>query len=145
LNRIHRYTLQRLRSEIQPVSPADFMRFLFVWHQIGTEDLPSGPGALEQVLLTLEGYEAPAVAWESDIFPSRVADYDHPWLDGICSSRKITWGRFRASSGAAKDKTAASPVRSTPIAFISRINQEAWRDQCPGIEELSKSLSQRTL
>ena len=32
LARIHRLTLSQLRREIEPVSPADFLRFLFCWH-----------------------------------------------------------------------------------------------------------------
>src|SRR5262249_49897503 len=31
LARIHRYTLNRLRAEIEPVTAADFMRFLLGW------------------------------------------------------------------------------------------------------------------
>ncbi len=37
LARIHRYTLNRLRAEIEPVSAADFMRFLFTWQRVDPE------------------------------------------------------------------------------------------------------------
>src|SRR5262249_53299704 len=38
LARIHRYTLNKLRSEIEPVSAAEFLRFLFHWQHIASED-----------------------------------------------------------------------------------------------------------
>jgi len=34
LARIHRYTLERLRREIEPVTTALFLRFLFVWQRV---------------------------------------------------------------------------------------------------------------
>ena len=40
LARIHRYTLNRLRAEIEPVSPADFMRFLFAWQHVDPSEPP---------------------------------------------------------------------------------------------------------
>lgn len=144
LGRIHRYTIKRLRAEIQPVSAADFMRFLFSWHQIGTEDEALGPGALEHVLLKMEGFEAPAAAWEGDIFPARIRDYDHQWLDVLCISGKVTWGRFRPALPVIKEKKAASPIKTTPIAFISRANQDVWNNAGKIPEELVEgSLSQK--
>src|SRR3990170_1308316 len=95
LARIHRYTIKKLRSEIQPVSSADYMRFIFRWHQLERGNLAQGPTGLEHILQKLEGYEAPAVAWESDILPARIASYDHQWLDMLCVAGKISWARFR--------------------------------------------------
>ena len=46
LARIHRYTLDRLRKEVEPVSPADFMRFLFIWHHMDPEYRVEGPMGL---------------------------------------------------------------------------------------------------
>jgi ATP-dependent Lhr-like helicase len=126
LARIHRYTIKKLRSEIQPVSAADYMRFLFSWHQLTESNHAEGPGGLEQVLQKLEGYEAPAIAWESDILPSRIAAYDHQWLDMLCSAGKVSWGRFRASSGT-KDKKVSSPIRTTAVTFVDRIHLTTWK------------------
>lgn len=119
LARIHSYTIRKLRSEIQPVSAADLMRFLFVWHQLLPGTQPEGPDALQQAMLKLEGFEAPAAAWESDILPSRIANYDYLWLDVLCISGKIAWGRFRPS--------AVSPVRTTPLSFVSRQHLQVWK------------------
>ncbi len=94
LARIHRYTLKKLRSEIAPVSAADFMRYLFEWQFITPESRLEGPHALENVLEQMEGFEAPAASWEADIFPSRIKDYDYLWLDVHCLSGNFLWGKI---------------------------------------------------
>ena len=130
LARIHRYTIKRLRSEIQAVSPADFMRFLFAWHGVVTGFQALGPAGLENGLQKLEGFEAPAAAWESDILPARVADYDYLWLDMLCIAGKITWGRFRPPVvNADKEKKASSPIRTTPVTFVSRAHLNLWKNR----------------
>ncbi|UKJ06793.1 DEAD/DEAH box helicase [Solitalea lacus] len=136
LARIHRYNIQKLRSEIKPVSAADFMRFLFAWHQMVADGQGQGPDALEHIIQKLEGFEAPAASWEGEIFPSRIADYDYLWLDMLCISGKIAWGRFRPSVSAInKEKKAASPIKTTPITFLRRNYLSTWKNVSSGIEE----------
>ncbi|MBI1767860.1 MAG: DEAD/DEAH box helicase [Bacteroidetes bacterium] len=125
LARIHRYTIRKLRSEIQPVSAADYMRFLFSWHQLNPGSQAQGPFGVELMIQKLEGFEAPAISWEGDLLPSRIADYDHQWLDMLCVAGKISWGRFRPSL--TKEKKANSPIRTTPVTFVSRNKLNAWR------------------
>ena len=139
---IHRYTIKRLRSEIQPVSAADYMRFLFSWHQAIMGNLAQGPFALEHVLQKLEGFEAPAAAWEGDILPGRIADYDYQWLDMLCVSGKISWGRFRPTNPADDDRKMPSPIKTTPITFVSRMHLDIWRKrQTEAIGHLTRLLS----
>ena len=76
LARIHRYTLSRLRAEIEPVTAADFMRFLLHWQHVAAEDQVNGVEGLAAVVEQLDGYELAAAAWEHDVLPARVADYD---------------------------------------------------------------------
>ena len=64
LARIHRYTVKRLRAEIEPVSARDFVRFLFEWQRVLPDARMQGSDALAAVLSQLEGFEAPASAWE---------------------------------------------------------------------------------
>lgn len=131
LARIHRYTLQRLRQEIEPVSSADFMRFLLHWQQVHPNQIRRGREALAAVLNQLEGFEAAASAWEAEILPARIADYDPAWLDSLCLAGKVTWGRL--SPG----QSSQGPVRSSPIAFTGRRNIGYWRalaDPAPGSE-----------
>jgi ATP-dependent Lhr-like helicase len=145
LARIHRYTIKKLRSEIQPVSSADFMRFLFSWHQLESGNQAQGPTGLEHAIQKLEGFEAPAVAWESDILPSRVADYDYQWLDMLCAAGKISWGRFRPSPTTNKDKKAGSPIRTTAVTFVNRTTLNVWKHLQPDTEESASTLTPRAL
>lgn len=146
LARIHRYTIKKLRSEIQPVSSADYMKFLFAWHQLEKTNHAEGPTGLESVLKKLEGFEAPAVSWESDILPARITDYDFQWLDMLCVAGKISWGRFRPrvlGANFSKEKKANSPIRTTPVTFIGRSNVNAWKHMQPVPEEAIENLSTR--
>ncbi len=128
LARIHRYTVARLRAEIEPVSAADFLRFLFRWHGLGAEPLPEGPQALAAVVEQLEGFEASAGAWEADILPARTHNYDPEWLDGLCLSGRVLWARLTPPKPVAgKDRSTGGPVRSTPIALLTRRHSTLWR------------------
>lgn len=119
LHRIHKYTLQQLRKEIEPVTSQDFMRFLFEWHKIST-DIPSqGPVALQGLLDTFEGYEAPAASWESEIIPGRIKDYDPSWMDILSLSGRVQWGRIRPYLQTGK-KATSSPIKTTPIVLFKR-------------------------
>ena len=69
LARIHSYTLNRLRQEIEPVSSADFIRFLLSWQKVAPDQQMEGPQSLLALIEQLEGFEAPAAAWEGEIFP----------------------------------------------------------------------------
>ena len=122
LARIHRRTLQRLRREIEPVAPRDFVRFLMDWQHVSPETRLRGPDALAAVLAQLEGFEAPAGAWESQLLPMRVTGYDIAWLDVLCGAGRIAWTRLRASAGG----THASPVRASPIVLLPRKQLPAW-------------------
>ena len=121
LARIHRRTLQRLRREIEPVEPRDFMRFLFHWQHVAPDSRLRGAEALSAVLAQLEGFEAPAGAWESQLLPTRLQDYDIGWLDALCGAGRIAWTRLRASNGGH-----AAPVRASPIVLLPRKSLATW-------------------
>jgi len=118
LARIHRYTLERLRREIEPVTTAVFLRFLFAWQRVSPDQRQLGQASLPGVLGQLEGFEAAAGSWESSLLPARVADYDPAWLDGICLSGQLVWGRAEppASSKALRS------LATTPIVLGAREN-----------------------
>src|SRR5262249_12342506 len=131
LARIHRYTVQRLRREIEPVSAADYMRFLIDWQHLG-ETRMHGPNGLVEVLDQIEGFEAQAAAWERDILPARVVDYDPQALDNLCRSGRFLWMRRRAPRAAGPRRP--SPISTTPIAFLARRNLGAWTALADGGE-----------
>ena len=94
LARIHRYTIKTLRAEIEPVSGADFMRFLLDWQGVTRQPKPEGVESLAAVISQLEGYEIPAAAWESDVLAARLNEYDPHWLDSLCLSGRALWARL---------------------------------------------------
>lgn len=123
LARIHRYTVKRLRREIEPVQRADFMRFLFDWQRVSASGRVRGAESLAGVLSQLEGFQAAAVAWESDILPSRVADYGINWLDDLCRAGRIVWARL-PGRGASRGR--GGPLKSTPIVLLPRAQMGLW-------------------
>ena len=137
LARIHRYTLDRLRREIEPVPAADFMRFLFRWQRVAAGARAEGPEGLAAVLDVLDGYEAPAAAWESDLLPVRLADYDPLWLDGLCLSGEIAWGRSSAPAPANGHRS--GPIRTTPLALFKRERALPSGGAAPDLESLPLS------
>jgi ATP-dependent helicase Lhr and Lhr-like helicase len=121
LARIHRYTIRRLRREIEPVERQDFMRFLFDWQHLAPSTQWQGQDALPQVLSQLEGFEAAAGAWESDLLALRLRDYSSLWLDELCRAGKVVWTRVGAPRSAN-----GGPVRSTPIVLLPRRQSALW-------------------
>ena len=119
LARIHRYTLGRLRREIEPATRAELMRFLFEWQQIRPDDRRQGDEALAAVVAELEGFAAPAAAWEAEILPARIADFAPDMLDRLCLSGRASWAR-PAPPVRETARRSFGPVRSTPIALFSR-------------------------
>src|SRR2546425_597452 len=129
LARIHRYTLDRLRKEIEPVTAADFMRFLFRWQRVAPDARAEGPEGLAAVLELLDGFELPAGAWETDVLPARLGEYDPLWLDGLCLSGEIAWGRLAATRNAevGTRNRKSGPIRTSPVALFRRERGAIWR------------------
>ncbi len=124
LARIHRLTIDRLRAEIQPVSVHDFYRFLFAWQRADQEHRAEGLEGLQSVLEQLDGCELPLAAWESAVLPARVADYDPEWLDRLCFSGRVGWGRLSTPQNS--NARASAPLRTSPIALYLRENLADW-------------------
>jgi ATP-dependent Lhr-like helicase len=127
LARIHRYTIKRLRQEIEPVSRQDFMRFLFEWQHLSADTRLRGRQALPQILDQLEGYEAPAGAWESELLAARIAGYEPAWLDDLSRSGKITWMRLSGPARMAGSRPGTGPVRATPMVILPRRHLPLWQ------------------
>ena len=133
LARIHRYTLNRLRAEIEPVGAADFMRFLLHWQHAAGETQMKGIEGLGAVVEQLDGYEVAAGAWENEVLAARVADYKPDFIDRLCLSGRVAWGRLSPANGTGK-----APLRSSPIALMLREHAGLWRAAAePDAGELS--------
>jgi ATP-dependent Lhr-like helicase len=126
LARIHQLTLGRLRREIEPVTAAVFMRWLFEWQHVAPGSRAAGERGLLGVLQQLQGFEAPASAWEPWLLARRVSQYDPAWLDTLCLSGAVGWGRLSphpatlepaAAEGAARRVV---PTSIAPVTFFLR-------------------------
>jgi len=124
LARIHRLTLNRLRAEIQPVSPAQFQRFLLAWQRVDAEHRAEGPEGVAAVLELLDGYELPSAVWEPEVLALRVKEYTPQWLDRLCFTGRIGWGRLTPPQNL--KSRAFAPLRSSPVSLFARENLPHW-------------------
>ena len=124
LARIHRTMLATLRKEIEPVSTARHERFLSVWQHRAPGTQLHGVDGTVHVIRQLQGLEFPASAWESEVLPQRVARYHRDYLDKLCASGEVMWGRL--SPHPAFEQTARTrnrrvrPTRVAPISLFLR-------------------------
>ncbi|MBA2542379.1 MAG: hypothetical protein H0V17_22245, partial [Deltaproteobacteria bacterium] len=102
LARIHRMTLARLRKEIEPVSAAALQRFLFRWQRVAKNRQLIGADGLAQIVEQLQGFETASGAWEREILPSRICNYDPTWLDQMCLAGHLVWCRLSPRKPAAE-------------------------------------------
>jgi ATP-dependent Lhr-like helicase len=126
LARIHRAMLDRLRKEIEPVSAAEFLRFLFAWHHVDSGYRAEGPLGLSAIVGMLQGFEIPAAAWEARIFPARMDRYDSAWLDQLCLSGEMIWLRLFPPPDT--DGRLAGAHRSSPITLLRREQMACWME-----------------
>ncbi|MEP7052868.1 MAG: DEAD/DEAH box helicase, partial [Pseudomonadota bacterium] len=118
LARIHRYTLDGLRKEIEPVTGADFLRFLAAWQHLDADRRLDGPRGVLEVIRKLAAFDVPASAWEASVLPARINGYKREWLDELTLSGEVVWGRLWGS--------AAAPIRTTPVCLVPREDLDGW-------------------
>jgi ATP-dependent Lhr-like helicase len=94
LARIHRLTIGTLRMQVEPVTTADFMRFLFQWQHVTSGSRQHGEPGLLEVIRQLSGFEAAASSWDSQLLRTRMAKYEPHLLDRLCLSGAVSWGRL---------------------------------------------------
>jgi ATP-dependent Lhr-like helicase len=129
LARIHRLTVATLRKQVEPVTPAQFMRWLLRWQHLAPDSQVQGERATLEVLRQLQGFEIPANAWERQVLARRVADYDPQWLDQFCLTGAIGWGRLsphpatltsESDNGSQHSRRRVIPTSVAPITFFIR-------------------------
>jgi len=124
LARIHRRTIGRLRREIEPVTSADYHRFLHRWQHVAPSSRLHGVDGTLQIVRQLEGYEIPAAAWETQVLPLRIASYRSEYLDKLCYSGEVMWGRLAPHASLSAESEHATRIRPTKLAPISLFMRE---------------------
>ncbi|MGB7434925.1 MAG: DEAD/DEAH box helicase, partial [Candidatus Acidiferrum sp.] len=140
LARIHRLTLGRLRKEIEPVTAAQFMRWLFRWQHVAPGTQLVGERGTLEILRQLQGYEAPANTWEQQILARRLLHYDAKNLDQLCLGGAVGWGRLSPHPGLLVDSgergRRVTPTSVAPITFFVREEAE-WMAHARGEQGLT--------
>ena len=131
LKRIQRYTVDRLRKEIEPATATQFLRFLACWQHAASPFRLEGPEGVRTVLTKLAGFEAPARTWERDILPLRVQGYRREWLDEVTLSGSFSWGRLFGAG--------MSPIKTTPLALVPREDLDRWLALASPLDEAELS------
>jgi ATP-dependent Lhr-like helicase len=140
LARIHRLTLGRLRREIEPVTAQQFHSFLAKWQHAAAGTQLHGADGLFEVIRQLQGFEASAAAWETQILPRRIAGYQPEMLDELCLSGDVTWSRISPHPALEEEGKRIRATRLAPIAMMLR-EDAAWLTAGVPVESASQSLS----
>jgi ATP-dependent helicase Lhr and Lhr-like helicase len=148
LQRIHRLTLGTLRKQVEPVTPAIFMRWLLDWHHLAPQTQLTGEEGVLAAIEQLEGFEAPAIEWERTLLPARVADYDPRWLDNLCLAGILAWGRISPHPAWNSTEAAAPrrviPTNAAPITFYLRESSE-WLHHALAAKSVDETILTQSL
>jgi ATP-dependent Lhr-like helicase len=150
LARIHRLTVATLRKQIEPVTAAQLMQWLLQWQHVTPGTQVAGERGTLEVLRQLQGFEIPANAWERQVLARRVVDYDPKWLDQLCLTGAVGWGRLsphpatldysnasranETESGAVPRQRRVIPTSVAPITFFVREDADWMTPRHPGAE-----------
>jgi ATP-dependent Lhr-like helicase len=135
LARIHRLTIGTLRKQIEPVTPAQFMRWLLRWQHAAPGTQLVGERGLQEALRQLQGFEIPANAWERQVLARRVRDYEPAELDQLCLNGTVGWGRLSphpatietSADGDGQRRRRVVPTSVAPITFFLR-EESDWME-----------------
>ena len=152
LARIHRLTVATLRKQIEPVTAAQFMQWLLRWQHAAVGTQVAGERGTLEVLRQLQGFEIPANAWERQVLARRIVDYDPKWLDQLCLTGAVGWGRLSphpatldsnagrgSEAGAASRQRRVIPTSVAPITFFVREDADWMTPRHPGAEQAVNS------
>jgi ATP-dependent Lhr-like helicase len=139
LARIHRLTVSTLRKQIEPVTAAQFMRWLLRWQHLAPNSQVLGERGLLDVLRQLQGFEIPANAWERHVLARRVADYDAKWLDNLCLTGAVGWGRLSPHPATLEDSASGKrrviPTSVAPITLFVREESDWMTPRHPSADQ----------
>ena len=120
LSRIHRQTVRGLRAQIKPVSVDVYFQFLFRHHGLSGQDQRTGVNGMFEMIGMLQGYDVPAICWERDLLPARLTDYSPNWLDELCLTGEVGWGRLGQRKPQTDSQSVAAMTRVAPMSLWLR-------------------------
>ena len=139
LARIHRLTVATLRKQIDPVTAAQFMRWLLRWQHVAQGSQVEGERATLDVLRQLQGFEIPANAWERQVLARRISNYDPAWLDQLCMTGAVGWGRLSPHPATLEDsaqgKRRVIPTSVAPVTFFVREEADWMTPRNPAADQ----------
>jgi len=131
LARIHHLTIATLRKQVEPVTAAQYMRWLLRWQHVTPGSQTGGERGLLEVVRQLQGFEIPANAWEKQVLKPRVNNYDPAMLDQLCLTGAVGWGRLSPHPATLEDagsgKRRVVPTSVAPITFFVREDSDWMR------------------
>jgi ATP-dependent Lhr-like helicase len=135
LARIHHLTVATLRKQVEPVTAAQFMRWLLRWQHVAPNSQLGGERGVLEVLRQLQGFEIPAIAWEKQILRPRINDYDPAMLDQLCLTGAVGWGRLSPHPATLEDSGSGRrrvvPTSVAPITFFVREDSDWMQPRNP--------------
>ena len=145
LARIHRLTIGRLRREIEPVTTAEFFSFLARWQHLALGTQLHGIDGTLEIIRQLQGCEFAAADWEAEVLPRRIASYSPEYLDQLCLSGEVAWGRVSPHPAFERERdeshhSRVRPTRVAPLAIFLR-NDTEWLLAAPEAPPSPDSLS----
>lgn len=123
--RLHRMARQRRRASYVAVPVSQFLDFLTRWQHVEESTRLSGREGVRRVVEQLQGVELAAGEWERSVLAARVRDYQPEWLDELCLSGELVWGRLSLRAGAEDARGSATPSMATPLTLLDR-EDLAW-------------------
>jgi len=135
LARIHHLTVATLRKQVEPVTAAQFMRWLLRWQHLAPNAQTSGERGLLEVIRQLQGFEIPANAWEKQVLKPRLNNYDPAVLDQLCLTGAVGWGRVSPHPATLEDsgggRRRVVPTSVAPITFFVREDSDWMQPRNP--------------
>jgi ATP-dependent Lhr-like helicase len=139
LARIHHLTVATLRKQVEPVTAAQYMRWLLRWQHVAPQSQLSGERGLLEAVRQLQGFEIPANAWERHILAARVNNYDPAALDQLCLTGAVGWGRLSPHPATLEDsgesRRRVVPTSVAPITFFVRDDSDWMQPRLGGEEQ----------
>ena len=150
LARLHKSAISKLRNQIKPVDSRQYTRYLMRWMRLSANTVGEGPESLSQILDSLQGYEAPAGVWESDLLPARVFEYAPELLDQLSVTGRFVWCRLSVPDGLSSKHQAnrvyrqRTSIKAIPLTFLRRNQLRVWKGLTDRRKTVEPNLSGKT-